>query len=144
MASIPEVRRELEAATGRVLQSVAADTRQLVVVCASETEQEELLKWDQCQFIGGTLRICRTQPEMTGDEILDFVKGKLEFDEEKNRAKRTVAGSSGPMVRVAEPEKGRTPVYSNRDEVGCVSSPSDRGYPLPTQHKRLDARDRDP
>ena len=39
-----EVRRELEAATGRVLQSVAADTRQLVVVCASETEQEELLK----------------------------------------------------------------------------------------------------
>jgi hypothetical protein len=67
---------------GFTWQVVRADAHSAIVQVADEATKATLLGWDQGGFAGGFLKIQPVQYEMTGDDILQFIQGLLEFDQE--------------------------------------------------------------
>ena len=122
-STIGEVRREMEAAVGTHLRLASQDRHNFVVDCADDLQMRALLDWDGAKLDGRTVRVSRAQYDFNGDDLLEFVRGILETEDEV-RQRRT---NSPPKPTYGD--RGRTAVYTNTGgkKVVVVVSPITEG-----------------
>ena len=92
------------------------DRRRFTVHCSTEEEQRGLLQWDGAKMDGATLRLSAAQYHMSGDEILDFVRGLLEDQEEYSPAyERLDAGKAVAPERQGRPRAIVAPMATQQE-----------------------------
>jgi hypothetical protein len=100
-----QIQGELEHDLGKPLRHVTADKRQFVIACDSVEDQIALLDFDNASLNGHVIRVQRAEYHMSGDDILEFIRGLLELEDEERRLGNTYG--AGP-TREWEESRGRS------------------------------------
>ena len=100
------VRDELEFELGKKLRQVAADKRQLVMACDNLADQKALLEFDNADLDGKIIRVQRAEYHMTGDDLLEYVRGLLEQEDDLRLLRSSYGGSSYDEENSRESPRG--------------------------------------
>jgi hypothetical protein len=84
-----EVLQELERALGVALPRCHMDRRHFVIQCEGPAQQAQLLGYDRGHIDGHPLRIQRAEYSMSGEELLNYVRGLLLQDDELRLLKQS-------------------------------------------------------
>ena len=102
---------------GHRLQSQMVDRHHCVVSVASSAEQKMLLSHDRCCLDDKPIRLCATQYDMGGDELLAFVRNQLEMQEEYNRRHKLLASGATAQPPTVDRSRARgTNIMATREE----------------------------
>ena len=80
-----ELEQMFEGIIGRRPNITRRDGQQFVIACRDPAEQQLLQQWDQSKLDHKMVRIQPTQYQMSGDEVLDYVRVLLEVAQERAR-----------------------------------------------------------